>query len=216
MASSSSSSLRTMRPEERAYLAYGERNSFRRLLPRVHADLGLRREHRAFHGNGVWMRRDVIRQDEHGRLLKTLYFVTGEGSWSLRPHERVVIEAVIDTLPEHSQALLRSQLNGTMFVQRSHKQISRPRFYTAPYLRDRRAIEGGEYSHKVIDVLVDVDGVNEVAQVEFFRGRVDSIQFKRPAAYYVGKRLRVTGTRPGKPTRSHAAAIDRREHGAER
>lgn len=145
-----------------------------------------------------------------------LYFLTGEGSWSLRPHERVVIEAVIDTLPEHAQALLHSQLNGTMFVQRSHKQISRPRFYTAPYLQDRRAIEGGEYSHKVIDVLVDVDGVNEVAQVEFFRGRVDSIQFKRPAAYYVGKRLRVTGTRPGKPTRSHAAAVDRREHGAER
>jgi hypothetical protein len=145
-----------------------------------------------------------------------LYFLTGEGSWSLRPHERVVIEAVIDTLPEHAQALLHSQLNGTTFVQRSHKQISRPRFYTAPYLRDRRAIEGGEYSHEVIDVLVDVDGVNEVAQVEFFRERVDSIQFKRPAAYYVGKRLRVTGTRPGKPTRSHAAAIDRREHGTER
>ena len=67
-----------------------------------------------------------------------LYFLTGEGSWSLRPRERVVIEAVIDTLPEHAQALLRSQLNGTTFVQRSHKQISRPRFYTAPYLRDRK------------------------------------------------------------------------------
>src|SRR6185295_16835039 len=43
------------------------------------------------------------------------YFLTGEGSWSLRPHERVVIEAAIDTLPEHAQALLHSQLNGTMF-----------------------------------------------------------------------------------------------------
>ena len=127
-----------------------------------------------------------------------------------------MIEAVIDTLPEHFQVLLRSQLNETTFVQRSHKQICRPRFYTAPYLQDRRAVEGGEYSKKVVDVQVDVDGVNEVAQVEFFEGRVDSIQFKRPAAYYVGKRLRVTSTRPGKPTRSHAAAIDRREHGTER
>ncbi|QHO76533.1 hypothetical protein ACH79_31855 [Bradyrhizobium sp. CCBAU 051011] len=103
-------------------------------------------------------------------LWDLLYFLTGEGSWSLRPHERVVIEAVIDTLPEHSQVLLRSQLNATTFVQRSHKQICRPRFYTAPYLQDRRAVEGGEYSEKVIDVQVDVDGVNEVAQVEFFRG----------------------------------------------
>jgi hypothetical protein len=127
-----------------------------------------------------------------------------------------VIEAVIDTLPEHSQVLLRSQLNGTTFVQRSHKQICRPRFYTAPYLQDRRAVEGGEHSEKVVDVQVEVDGVSEVAQVEFFEGHVDSIQLKRPAAYYVGKRLRVTGTRPGKPSRSHATAIDRREHGKER
>ena len=148
-----------------------------------------------------------------GFLWDLLYFLTGEGSWSLRPHERTVIEAVIDTLPERAQVLLRAQLNETMFVQRSHKQICRPRFYTAPYLRDRRVIEGGEYSEKVVDVQFAVDGVSEVAQVEFFGGRVDSIQFKRPAAYYVGKRLRVTGTRLGKSTRSHAAAIDRREHG---
>ena len=149
-------------------------------------------------------------------LWDLLYFLTGEGGWSLRPHERAVIDAVIDTLPERSQVLLRSQVSGIKFVQRSHKQICRPRFYTAPYLQDRRAIEGGEYSEMVVDVQLDVDGVSEVAQVEFFGGRVDSIQFKRPAAYYVGKGLRVTGTRPGKPSRSHAAAIDRREHGTER
>jgi hypothetical protein len=149
-------------------------------------------------------------------LWDLLYFLTGEGSWSLRPHERAVIEAVIDTLPEPSQVLLRSQLSETTFVQRSHKLICRPRFYTAPYLQDRRAVEVGEYSEKVVDVQVDVDGVSEVAQVEFFWGRVDSIQFKRPAVYYIGKGLRVTGTRPGKPSRSHAAAIDRREHGRER
>lgn len=149
-------------------------------------------------------------------LWDLLYFLTGEGSWSLRPHESVVIKAVIDTLPEHSQALLRSQLSGTTFAQRSHKQICRPRFYTAPYLQDRRGVEDGEYSEKIVDVLIDVDGLNEVAQVEFFGGRVDSIQFKRPSTYYVGKTLRVTGTRPGKPTRSHAAAIDRREHRRER
>lgn len=144
-----------------------------------------------------------------------LYYLTGEGSWSLRSHERMVIEAVIDTLPEHAQALLRSQLEETTFVQRTPKQISRPCFYTAPYLQDRRAVEDGEYSHKVVDVQFDVDGVNQVANAEFFRGRVDSIQFKRPAVHYLGKTLRVTGTRPGKPIRTHAAAIDRREHGSE-
>ena len=149
-------------------------------------------------------------------LWDLLYFLTGEGSWSLRPHERIVIEAAIDILPAHFQVLLRSQLKETTFVQRSHKQICRPRFYTAPYLQDRRAVEDVEYSEKIIDVQLDVEGVNEVVQVEFFRGRVDSIQFKRPAAYYADKRLRVIGTRPGKLARSHAAAIDRREHGTKR
>jgi hypothetical protein len=149
-------------------------------------------------------------------LWDLLYFLTGEGSWRLRPHERAVIEAVIDILPEPSQGLLRAQLNETTFVQRSHQQICRPRFYTTPYLRDRRTVEGGEYSEKVVDVQVEVDGVSEVAQVEFLGGRVDSIQFKRPAVYYAGKRLRMIGTRPGKPSRSHAAAIDRCEHGRER
>lgn len=148
-------------------------------------------------------------------LWDLLYFLTGEGSWSLRPHERIVIEAAIDFLPEHAQALLRSQLKQTTFVQRSHKQICWPRFYLSPYLQDRRAIEDADYSEKIIDVQVDVDGVKEVAHVEFFRGRVDTIQFKRPAAYYAGKKLRVIGTRTGKLTRSHAAAIDRREHGTE-
>lgn len=142
-----------------------------------------------------------------------LYFLTGEGSWSLHPRERIVIDAMIDVLPEDAKGLLRSQLNETMFVQRTHKQISRPRFYRVPYLRDLRVIEDTDYSQKIIDVQVDVDGVNEVVNVEFFQGRIDSIQFKRPASYYVGKRLKVTGTKLGKSNLSHAAAIDRGEHG---
>lgn len=149
-------------------------------------------------------------------LWDIFYFLTGEGGWRLHSHERAVVEAVIDTLPEHSQVLLRSQLNGILFVQRSHKQICRPRFYTAPYVPDQRAVEGGGNFAKLVDVQVEVDGRNEVVQVEFFRGRIESIQFKRPTASYVGKSLEVMSTRPGRLTRSHARAIDRREHGPER
>jgi hypothetical protein len=148
-------------------------------------------------------------------LWDLLFFLTGEGSWSLRPHERMVIEAAIDFLPEDAQALLRSQMKETTFVQRSHKQICWPRFYARPYLPDRRAIEDLEYYKKLIEVQLDVEGAKEVAHVEFFRGRVDTIQFKRPGTYYAGKKLKVIGTRPGKLARSHAAAIDRREHGTE-
>lgn len=149
-------------------------------------------------------------------LWDTLYFLTGEGSWKLHPHERMVLKAAIDFLPERAQALLRAQLNETVFVQRSHRQISRPRFYIRHYRLDRRAMEDPEYSEKIIDVQLDVEGMHEVAQVEFFQGRVDTIQFKRPAAYYAGKKLKVTSTRLGKLTRSHARAIDRCEHGTRR
>lgn len=70
-----------------------------------------------------------------------------------------------------------------------------------------------EYAHKVIDVQIDVEGMKQVANVEFFRGRVDIITFKRPAAYYAGKTLKVVGVQPGKLGRTHAAALDRLEHG---
>lgn len=146
-------------------------------------------------------------------LWDMLYFLGGEGSWKLRPHERIVLEAAIDFLPENAQALLRSQLSETTFVQRSHKQISHPRFYTGFYRLDRRGIEDLEYSHKVIDVQIDVEGAKQIANVEFFQGCVGIITFKRPAAYYAGKALKVMGVRPGKLGRTHAAALDRLEHG---
>ena len=57
-----------MRPEEGTYLANRERNPLLRLLPRKHADFGVRRQHRGLHGDRVRMRRDIVRQNEHRRL----------------------------------------------------------------------------------------------------------------------------------------------------
>ncbi|MBX3446183.1 MAG: hypothetical protein KF765_05475 [Parvibaculaceae bacterium] len=70
-----------------------------------------------------------------------------------------------------------------------------------------------EYTAKIVDVQIDVEGVKQVAQVEFFQRRIDSVQFKRPAKFYAGKAPKVTGVRFDKLGRSHAAAIDRLEHG---
>src|SRR5437667_3118630 len=57
-----------MRPKEGTYLAYRYRNPLLGLLPRVHAHFGFRREHRGLHRNGIRMRRDIVRQDQYGRL----------------------------------------------------------------------------------------------------------------------------------------------------
>src|SRR5437763_17196726 len=57
-----------MRPEKGTYLAYRQRYPLLGLLPRKHADFGLWREHRGLHRDGVWMRRNIIRQDQYRRL----------------------------------------------------------------------------------------------------------------------------------------------------
>jgi hypothetical protein len=68
-----------MRSEEGTYLAHRQGNPLRWLFPWEHAHFGLRREHRGLHGDGVWMRRDIIRQDHMG-------------VWQLRTNSRVTVK----------------------------------------------------------------------------------------------------------------------------
>jgi len=49
-------------------LAHGHGNPLLRLLLREHARFGIWHEHRRLHGDFVRMRRDIIRQDQHGHL----------------------------------------------------------------------------------------------------------------------------------------------------
>src|SRR5580658_8492363 len=59
---------RVVRPEEGMYLAHRQGNPLLGLFPREYAHFGLWREHRGLHGDGVRMRRDIIRQDLYRRL----------------------------------------------------------------------------------------------------------------------------------------------------
>src|SRR6202023_1368060 len=58
----------TMCPEEGMYLAHRQGNPLLGLLPREHAHFGPWREHRGLHGDGVGMPRDIVRQNQYGRL----------------------------------------------------------------------------------------------------------------------------------------------------
>lgn len=142
-----------------------------------------------------------------------LYFLFGEGNWKLHDHERMVLDAAINTMPEHAQNFYNSQLKSTLFAQRTPKQVCRPRFYPVAYQRDLRFFDDEEFSEKVIDVQISVDGRKEIANVEFYKGRIESIQFKHPPKYYASKVITVIGVKPGKVGRTHADAIDRLEHG---
>jgi len=146
-------------------------------------------------------------------LWDLLYFLTGEGSWKLRPHERVVLDAAISSFSDDIQMQLLTQIKQLMFIQRSHSQIIRPRFYSIFYVKDQAKIENEELAHMILNVQISVDGEKQNSHVEFFQGRIDSIQFKQPGKFYMGKAVSVIGIKIGKLNFSHAAAIDRCEHG---
>src|SRR5438445_5886467 len=68
-----------MRLEEGMNLAHRQGDSLLGFFPREHAHFGLWREHRALHGDGVWVRGDLVRQDQ-------------DWVWQLRTKSRVTVK----------------------------------------------------------------------------------------------------------------------------
>ena len=67
-----------MRLEEGMNLAHCQGDSLLGFFPREHAHFGLWREHRALDGDGVWVRGNLVRQDQDG-VLATPYEIAGHG-----------------------------------------------------------------------------------------------------------------------------------------
>ena len=59
-------------------LAHCQRNPLFGLFPGEDAHFGIRREHRALHGGGVGVRRDIVRQDQD-RVLATTHEIACHG-----------------------------------------------------------------------------------------------------------------------------------------
>ena len=64
-------------------LAHRQGNSLLGFFPGEDAHLGFWREHRALQGDGVWVRRDVVRQDQD-RILATPHEITCHGEHEVR------------------------------------------------------------------------------------------------------------------------------------
>lgn len=146
-------------------------------------------------------------------LWDILFFITGEGSWNLRSHERIVLEAVIDQLDTPAQGILRSLLRQKMFIERANSRVVRPRFYTAHYARLRMPIEYLGDEIKAYEVVIDVAGHNQRAHAVLFRGNIDSIQLASSKDFYNGKIVRALKVSEIDPRFTIAGEIDREEHG---
>ena len=140
-----------------------------------------------------------------------LHYLSGGGSWALRPYERTIVDAVIDSFSQSIQALLLAQLQQKYFVERIPAgRINVFRFYNPD---GALKIQDAKFSDLLMNVQIDVDGEEQVAHATFYKGYIFSIEFKKPGRYYSGKKVTVRDVRPGKPNQTYTRAIDRFEHG---
>lgn len=145
------------------------------------------------------------------RVNHFLTYLFGEGSWSIKEHEKLVLDAALGELDANAREFAGRQLERSYFVERtSSGRINVIRFYgPAAELR----IPDEDFSDLLVKVKVGVDGRQQTAHVTFYKGLLFSIEFKKPGKFYSGKNLEISGVSIGKPSQSYTQGIDRLEHG---
>jgi len=152
------------------------------------------------------MIRSVLR-----RGLHWLTFLCGEGSWSLRRYEEVILDAVLERVGDAVRETIRAQLAQAYFVERIPAgRINVFRFY---HPRAAFKVQNPEFEDHLLKVRFVVDGSHQTAHVTFYRGYLFSIEFKKPGKFYFGKTILVDGVEEGTPGNSYVRALDRLEHG---
>lgn len=150
-------------------------------------------------------------RDAFYRAWDFLHFLSGDGSWRLRPLEEVVIEAVINDLSASIATLVRRQLGQAFFVERIPAgRINVLRFYR---IDDSVRIREPGFSDKLFKVGLVVDGRNETAHVTFYEGHIFSVEFKHPSRFYAGKKIEIRSVAAGAPENTYTREIDEAEHG---
>jgi hypothetical protein len=143
-------------------------------------------------------------------LWYLLYFVSGDGSWKLRSHERAVLDAAIAHLTSDAKKIVAEQLRQRYFIERTNKRINLFRYYAT---RDVLRIPDPEFSDLLLRVQILVEAKKEFAHVIFYKGHLFSIEFKNLGRSYAHKELVVVDVVRGKTSQTYTRAIDRLEHG---
>jgi len=152
------------------------------------------------------------------RLKEILYrcwdfslFITGEGSWRLRPIEVVMLDAVKKNLGHNISSLLETQLHQKFFIQRmNNSRVNTVIFYNK---NEAYKIKDDQFQDLLLKVELIINKKKQHAHVTFFEGYISTIEFKKPKSFYHGKTIEVGDVKLGKSDMSHASAIDRTEHG---
>ena len=136
-----------------------------------------------------------------------------EGKWKAEPIHLSLIDAVLNHLQEHQKSVVREQLENRYFLSwEPDGRINVFFFYDESSLP---LLSVPEFEDRLIKVELFVEGRKHVAHVIFYKGRIHSIELKKPRSFFKGKSFRVGSVTEGKPSDSYTGAIDRLEHGKE-
>lgn len=144
------------------------------------------------------------------KIWEAIYYICGEGGWTLRAYEKLVVESAIDTLDSETQQTLRGQLSSPFFVERTNNRINVIRFYKTEM---PASIENPNFDDAAINVKTKADGEVSYANVIFYKGFIFSIETRRPGKWYRNKTYEILSVKPENPSMSLTNAIDRLEHG---
>jgi hypothetical protein len=145
-------------------------------------------------------------------LDQWLHYIGGTGSKLLLPYEKVIVDAVVNFLPEEKKSLVLRQLAEKFFVDRSNRRISVVRLEkTQPDLR----ISDSSFDDLLLIVRLTINGKKEVANVIFHRGLIFSVETRQCRKFYNDVNVNVVGVETGKPRQSLTYVIDRAEHGSD-
>ncbi len=128
------------------------------------------------------------------------------------PLEKIVIDALKNSIEANALNSLSAQLNEKYFIQRMYSgRINSIIFYEK---NESHKILNARFDDALFKVRLGVDGKKENAHIVFFDGYISSIEFKNSKKHYRGKEIKVISVTHGRSDKSHAAAIDRLEHGS--
>lgn len=146
-------------------------------------------------------------------LLDGLRFVCLEGSWRLRPHEAITLNAATDWLPADNAARARQQLSQRFFVERqADGRIPCFRYYR-------------EHAHNLllapfhtgthfINVRLHASNRKLTAKCVLHDGVVFGLEFSKPGGYFKGNRVEVISVSCDTDGFSYTDVMDRAEHGS--
>lgn len=152
-----------------------------------------------------------------GRAINVFFnfteYLTGGGDWKLRPIQQQLLGAFLSGLEPEVCALVEQQLTQPFYMQFWHGGRISPFFFKDFNLPRELRIPDPEFADRLYKIEMFVDGRKQQAHVTFYRGRIFSLEFKKPFKFYEGKDVRFGAVTLGKPKQSFTETIDRQEHG---